>query len=140
MSLVSKIGSMTSQFSMVLILSLFSWGYVRGKYRKSPFYPKNTQISHKNELFERSTTLGVLKFGIYNWSGIFKKLNVGILNILIFGRFLWVQNSKHVQNSKYVDFGLPEIGQKSLFSKFLHFLLKTSHNNSACQISAHQVL
>ena len=71
MSLVSKMCSMTSQFSTVLILSLFSWGYVSGKYGKSPLCPKNIQIWHKNELFERSTTLGVLKFGTYNCCGMF---------------------------------------------------------------------
>ena len=84
-----------------------------------PFIPKIPKFCIKMSLFERSTTLGM-----YNCCGIFYKFDVGILNILIFGRFLWVQNSKNVKISKNVDFGLPEIGQKSQFQNSYIVFLK----------------
>ena len=58
MSRVSKMCSMTSQFSMVIILWPISWGKVCQKYRKSPFIEKITNFHIKWSKCEDLQRLG----------------------------------------------------------------------------------
>ena len=95
MSVVSGMGSMTSQFSMFLILSPF---FVRHRCAEKIY-----NLFQKIPKFEIKMNLrGLQHLGCSNLSciivvGCFKKSDVGILKIL--GRFL-VQNPKYVKNHK----------------------------------------
>ena len=87
MFLVSKMGSMTSQFSTVLILLLFSWGYVCQKYRKSPFIEKMTNFRIKWRKCEDLQHLGCWNLVCSIILGCYKKYMWGFWKFWFFGHF-----------------------------------------------------
>ena len=96
MSLVLKMGSMTSQLSVVLILWAKPCNRVLWKYRKSSFVAKKKSNFHLKwqKCRDLHTTLEKLKISMWPHLGELQNRYLGILKIFVFGPFPGGQNWK----------------------------------------------